>query len=89
MRHRFENNGQKFKKRCDFCHGAKFELYRAQFEEGGPQYWLCPGACIAKAQANYKVKRDKGIIPTQEQKDFGEPSELIRTSREGEDAIVG
>ena len=88
MRHRFENKGQGFKRRCQFCHQPKSELYKAQFENGGPIYWLCPGNCLRQAQANYHEKRDKGIVPTIEKEDFGEPNDIINTSREGEDNIL-
>lgn len=61
--HKFERDGKKYTKRCDFCHGAKNSLYSVRFEEDGEHYWLCPGRCLSHAQHNFAEKKGNGIHP--------------------------
>lgn len=60
---RFENAGVKYQRRCAYCHRPASELYQANFEQGGPAYYLHPGSCFNAAQANYKQNLKDGITP--------------------------
>lgn len=84
---RFENKGQSYQMRCQFCHRPAKELYQMRFEEGGPLYLLHPGNCSRVSFYNYKTNKNNGVVPTIQQQPDDEP-EAIETSREGEDNII-
>lgn len=86
---RMENNGQKYTRRCDYCHQPRIELYNVKFTNGGVAYWLCPGNCFNQAQKNFTEKSNKGIHPpvTPELDDF--TNETMEISQEGERNILG
>lgn len=61
---RFENRGNKYKMRCNFCYRPASELYQIRFVEGGPSYMLHPGNCVKAAYNNYKTNVANGVTPT-------------------------
>ncbi len=77
---RFENKGQAYTMRCNYCKRPKKELYQAQFEDGGPTYMLCPGACLKASYINYKEKKEKNIMPPDTTKQDDAFSETMRES---------
>lgn len=85
---RFENNGQKYTRRCDYCHRAKLELYNVKFADGGVAYWLCPGNCFNQAQKNFSEKSNQGIFPTKPEEPDDFTNEVMETSIQGEKNIV-
>ena len=66
---KFMNKGNVYQRRCMFCHRPAGELYQANFSEGGPMYFLHPGACFNAARANYKQNLENGTIPTEVKND--------------------
>lgn len=86
-RYRFENKGRQFRRRCDYCHTPRQELYRAQFEQNGPYYWLCPLNCFNNAQTRYQENLKKNPVILGTKQELPE-NEIIEASKEGEAAIT-
>ena len=83
----FMNKGNRYQKRCHYCHRPANELYQARFSEGGPMYLLHPGNCFKAAMTNYKQNVENGTMPTISQPQEG-LSEIQQTSIEGEQNIM-